>query len=140
MVGPCALHVLFESTHLPLALPGARAGNVMVPSNLESRVLRSTKWGRPFLILSSPKGPFFLLCRVPCIFVPCTWRAPDPPDPGMSFAPEAYPRALAFMRRRQMMAVRDGAFRVPKNPGKFPVPSRILEMHPDDDNLGRERD
>ena len=55
-----------------------------------------------------PKGPFFLLCRVPCIFVPCTWRAPDPPDPGMSFAPEAYPRALAFMRRRQMMGVRDG--------------------------------
>ena len=26
----------------------------------------------------------------------------------MSFAPEAYPRALASMRRRQMMGVRDG--------------------------------
>ena len=75
---------------------------------------RSTKWGRPFLILSSPKGPFFLLCRVPCIFVPCTWRAPDPPDPGMSLAPEAYPRALAFMRRRQMRVRRWGL------PGGYP--------------------
>ena len=144
MVGPCAVCFPSRRTcHWPcqwrmLVVCFYHKREVTGPRGLCDS--RSTKWGRPFLILSSPKGPFFLLCRVPCIFVPCTWRAPDPPDPGMSFAPEAYPRALAFMRRRQMMAVRDGAFRVPKNPGKFPVPSRILEMHPDDDNLGRERD
>ena len=83
---------------------------------------RSTKWGRPFLILSSPKGPFFLLCRVPCIFVPCTWRAPDPPDPGMSLAPRSLPPCPGLYAP----SPDDGCARwgLPggyQNPGKFPV-------------------
>jgi hypothetical protein len=62
----------------------------------------------------------------------------------MSFAPEAYPRALAFMRRRQMMGVRDGPLGT-QTEGNFQYvyrysTLRILEMHREDDNLGREKD
>ena len=108
-----------------LALPGARAGSVMVSLNLESRVLAKHKMGPAFSHFGRlRRGLSFCFCRVPpCIFVPCTWRFSDPPDPGMSFAPGTYPRALAFMRRRQMTRVRDG-------PAGYPEPreiSRILD-------------
>ena len=122
-----------------LALPGARAGSVMVSLNLESRVLAKHKMGPAFSHFGRlRRGLSFCFCRIPpCIFVPCTWRFSDPPDPGMSFAPGTYPRALAFMRRRQMTRVRDGPCRGTQNPGKFPEYSRCIL---DDDNLGRERD
>ena len=128
VVGPCTVHVLSESTHLPLALPGAHAGSVMVSLNLESRVLVKHKMGPAFSHFGRlRRGLSFCFCRVPpCIFVPCTWRFSDPPDPGMSFAPGAYPRALAFMRRRQTTWVRDGPCRGTQNPGKFPEYSRCI--------------
>ena len=93
-----------------LALPGARAGSVMVSLNLDSRVLAKHKMGPAFSHFGRlRRGLSFCFCRVPpCIFVPCTWRFSDPPDPGMSFAPGTYPRALAFMRRRQTTWVQMG--------------------------------
>jgi hypothetical protein len=59
---------------------------------------RSTKCGRPFLILSSSKRPFFLLCRLPpCILVPpCTCALQTRRTPGMSFAFGAYPGAVLW--------------------------------------------
>jgi hypothetical protein len=58
---------------------------------------RSTKWGRPFLILSSSKRPFVLLCRLPpCILVPCTCALQTRRTPGMSFAFGAYPGAVLW--------------------------------------------
>ena len=112
--GRAAPYTCFPSqAHLPLALPWARAGSVMVSLNLESRVLAKHKMGPAFSHFGRlRRGLSFCFCRIPqCIFVPCTWRFSDPPDPGMSFAPGTYPRALAFMRRRQMTRVRDGPCR-----------------------------
>ena len=58
VVGPCTVHVLSESTHLPLALPGAHAGSVMVSLNLESRVLVKHKMGPAFFHFVVSEGAF----------------------------------------------------------------------------------
>ncbi len=58
MVGPCTVHVLSESTHLPLALPGAHAGSLMVSLNLESRVLVKHKMGPAFSHFVVSEGAF----------------------------------------------------------------------------------
>jgi hypothetical protein len=58
VVGPCTVHVLSESTHLPLALPGAHAGSVMVSLNLESRVLVNHKMGPAFSHFVVSEGAF----------------------------------------------------------------------------------
>ena len=58
VVGPCTVHVLSESTHLPLSLPGAHAGSVMVSLNLESRVLVKHKMGPAFSHFVVSEGAF----------------------------------------------------------------------------------
>ena len=123
MVGPCTVHVLSESTHLPLALPGAHAGSVMVSLNLESRVLAKHKMGPAFSHFGRlRRGLSFCFCRVPPVHLravhmalfrpagprdvvcsrnisPCSGiYAPSPDDVGARWALPGYPEPREISR------------------------------------------